>query len=124
MQAPDFEFLKEFESWVFDLQKRITQGLNEVEQEGKFVPHKWKREDGRGHGIASVITGKVLEKGGVNVSSLTIPLNLGLYNTMKEKNDIKSLTPEELKDYEMFACGISCVIHPTNPFVPTTHFNY
>ena len=124
MQAPSVEFLKEFESWVFDLQKRITETLNEIEEDGEFVPHKWERHDGRGHGIASVIEGKILEKGGVNVSSLTIPLNKGLYNTMKEKNDIKTLTEDELKDYEMFACGISSVIHPANPHVPTTHFNY
>ena len=68
--------------------------------------------------------GSTYEKAGVNVSSLRIPLNVGIYNTMKAKNDFRAVTTENVGEYEMYACGLSLVIHPLNPHVPTTHCNY
>ena len=37
---------------------------------------------------------------------------------------MKSIKEEDIDKYDMFACGLSLVIHPINPFVPTTHANY
>jgi len=49
---------------------------------------------------------------------------MGIFNTMKEKSHFKNVTEETVKDHDMWACGISLVIHPLNPHVPTTHANY
>ena len=43
---------------------------------------------------------------------------------MKEKNHMKMINKEDIEKYNMFAWGLSLVIHPLNPFVPTVHANY
>jgi len=43
---------------------------------------------------------------------------------MKEKNHFKNVKEDEINEHDMFACGLSLVIHPINPHVPTTHCNY
>lgn len=60
----------------------------------------------------------------MNVSAITIPLTPGIYATMKEKSHFRSIEKEEIDKHVMFACGLSLVIHPINPHVPTTHCNY
>lgn len=63
--------------------------------------------------------GDVFEKAGVNVSVVKGMLPQGAVQQMKARG--KKLCEGELP---FFAAGISCVIHPRNPYVPTIHFNY
>lgn len=58
----------------------------------------------------------------MNTSKITFPFNEGIAASMKERG--KVFTRDEIKRYNIYANGISLVIHPINPFVPTIHANY
>lgn len=82
-------------------------------------------ENNKGNGSACIVeNGTTFEKAGVNVSQLTIKITQGIYKTMSDQNHMRSISADSLDDYQMFACGLSLVIHPINPFVPTVHANY
>jgi coproporphyrinogen III oxidase len=66
-----------------------------------------------GGGKTRVITnGNVFEKGGVNTSVVYGKVTEAMRTHLKMEGD------------KWFACGLSLVIHPLNPFVPTVHCNY
>lgn len=66
-----------------------------------------------------LFVGKVFEKAGVNVSVVHGILPEKAAQQMKSRGkDFKG------NDLPFFACGISSVIHPRNPYIPTVHFNY
>lgn len=92
---------------------------NEEDPKTKFRVDRWTREEGGG-GVTCVIqNGKTFEKAGVNVSVVHGTLPVDAVRQMKARG--KDLVGKELP---FFAAGISSVIHPTNPHVPTVHFNY
>lgn len=85
----------------------------------KFIVDRWERKEGGG-GITCVLQdGKVFEKAGVNISVVSGNLPPGAVAQMRSRG-------KQLEDGNLpfFAAGISAVIHPTNPMVPTIHFNY
>lgn len=101
-----------FITFIHDLQDRICNELEKLDGVGKFREDKWERNEGGG-GITRVIeNGSVFEKGGVNTSVVYGRLP----DVMKERLKVEH--------EPFFACGISLVIHPLNPFVPTVHANY
>jgi len=63
-------------------------------------------------GITRIFSGDIIEKGGVNFSALTGTLNEKIAAKLKVG-----------KDRVFYATGVSLVIHPVNPFVPTIHMN-
>ena len=76
-----------------------------------------KQIDKGGGGLTKVIQhGNVFEKGGVNTSVV--------YGKLKRKMREVLHIPLSSSEETWFAAGISSVIHPINPFVPTIHFNY
>lgn len=98
------------ESAIKDLQLKICEGLESVDTV-KFISDKWKREGGGG-GITNVIQdGSVFEKGGVNISSV--------HGVMPKEMAERLNTHEQ----QFAACGLSLVIHPFSPRLPTTHMN-
>src|SRR4051812_31391818 len=103
------------ESWIeyiHDLQNTICFALEQADGKAKFIEDKWQRAEG-GSGKTRVISnGKVFEKGGVNTSVVFGKVS----DKMREQ---LGMTSES-----WFACGLSLVIHPFNPFVPTVHCNY
>jgi coproporphyrinogen III oxidase len=99
-------------NYIEDLQNRICTALETVDGEAKFVEDKWEREEGGGGKTRVIANGKVFEKGGVNTSVVFG----GVTNAMK--------TQLKIEGAEWFACGLSLVLHPVNPFVPTVHCNY
>ena len=107
------------ENWIeyiHDLQSRICTALEDMDGEAKFMEDRWERPEGGG-GITRVIAnGKVFEKGGVNTSVVFGEVTEAMKTALK-------LPPVEGKG-SWFACGLSLVIHPLNPFVPTVHCNY
>ena len=57
-----------FEAHIFDLQNRICKGLEHSDTQGQFVEDQWERDGGGGGKTRILNNGKVIEKGGVNVS--------------------------------------------------------
>lgn len=103
------------EQWIefiHDLQNRICAAVEQEDGAAKFVEDEWTR-DGGGGGKTRVITnGNVFEKGGVNTSVVYGKVT----DTMRKALNING--------DQWFAAGLSLVIHPINPFVPTVHCNY
>ncbi|BFZ09847.1 hypothetical protein BsWGS_12886 [Bradybaena similaris] len=132
MAAPitDLEYLKEHrddmkcqvEALIMRIQAEVCQALEkeELEEGGKkFQTDRWLREQGGG-GITCVLQdGTVFEKAGVNISVVTGILPPSAVQQMRARG--KKMKGESLK---FFAAGVSSVVHPRNPHVPTVHFNY
>jgi len=103
---------KTWVDFIHDLQDHICNSLEQCDGKAKFIEDTWQRPEGGG-GITRVISnGNVFEKGGVNTSVV--------------HGEVTNAMRKELKIFgsKWFACGLSLVIHPLNPFVPTVHCNY
>ena len=98
------------EELVKNRQLSIVNALEEIDARS-FHTDTWQR-DGGGGGITKVLQGTVFEKAGVNVSAVH----------GKTPEVIKNQVPES--SAEFYATGISLVIHPVNPMIPTVHANF
>ena len=95
-----------------DLQLRICAALEALDGAGHFGDDAWQREGG-GEGRTRVLmNGAVFEKAGVNFSEVHGQLALEFARQL----------PGEGLDFT--ATGLSLVLHPRNPFVPTVHANF
>jgi len=113
-----------FEEMCRKAQISITKAVEEIDGEGKFQEDCWTRENGGG-GISRVLGGgKVFEKAGVNLSVVygSMPQEALQAATERGVDRAKGMAPGERVPF--FACGLSSVMHPKNPFAPTMHFNY
>lgn len=100
-----------FFTFIRGLQKDICKAIEVFEPEAKFIEDQWERAAGGG-GWSRVLTGQVFEKAGVNVSEVHGPV----------PEVLKGIIPKSAKEF--YATGISLVIHPVNPMIPTTHSNF
>lgn len=102
----------QFTTYIKALQNRITTALAQEDGLALFREDKWQREGGGGGRTRVIENGNVFEKGGVNIS------------------EVFGLLPESMQNQlgvshtDFFACGISLVLHPKNPMVPTVHANF
>lgn len=101
-----------FFNLVRNLQNSICEGLENFEPEAKFIEDTWERPGGGGGWSRVLSGGKTFEKAGVNVSKV--------FGDLPEV--LRDSVPEDTTSF--FATGVSLVIHPVNPMVPTTHANY
>lgn len=102
-----------FNEYISQLQDRITSRLEEIDGKAKFREDLWTRSEGGGGGRTRVIeNGDVFEKGGVNISAVHGPLAPAMQQYFK------------VGEVDFFACGLSLVLHPKNPMVPTVHANW
>ncbi len=99
--------------FIHQLQDDICAALETCDGKSKFFEEKWEREGGGGGKTRVIKDGNVFEKGGVNTSVV--------YGKVTDK--MRKAIPDMHGD-NWFACGLSMVLHPSNPFVPTTHCNY
>lgn len=101
-----------FYAYIQQLQDTITAKLEEVDGKTTFQEDIWKRPEGGGGRTRVIENGAVFEKGGVNISGVhgELPDSMKAYFKVKEGN--------------FFACGLSLVLHPKNPMVPTVHANW
>lgn len=110
MQEINIEAVK---SYLLQLQQNICDGLEAMDQHADFREDRWDRDTG-GSGITRVIEGgNVIEKGGVNFSHV-FGSSLPASATSKRP---------ELAGCSFQAMGVSLVIHPRNPYAPTSHAN-
>lgn len=108
--APDSSAVNAF---LMQLQNHICQALEQLDGSATFAEDSWQREQGGG-GRSRVLTqGAVFEQAGVNFSHVTgeqMPASATAHRP-------------ELAGRSFEAMGVSLVIHPLNPYVPTTHAN-
>jgi coproporphyrinogen III oxidase len=94
------------------LQDRICERLAELDGKASFREDRWSYERGGGGGVTRVIAdGAVFEKGGVNLSAVEGPLSDKIAGRL------------QVEPQDFFATGISLVLHPASPRVPTVHMN-
>ena len=98
---------EKFYDHIVRLQKTICKELEKIDGKGKFFEDKWVREGGGGGNTKILENGELIEKGGVNISKV--------YGILPESMQKQLNT----KDNKFFACGLSLVIHPKNPMIPT-----
>ena len=101
-----------FYNYILQLQDQITSTLETVDGKGAFTEDLWKREGGGGGRTRVIQDGAVFEKGGVNISAVHGELPEAMQAYFK------------VNDCDFFACGLSLVLHPKNPMVPTVHANF
>lgn len=105
--------LARVQQFLQQLQDSICASLEQADGEATFVEDAWQRAEGGG-GKSRVLTGgKVFEQAGVNYSHV-FGANMPASATAHRA---------ELAGRSFNACGVSLVIHPNNPYVPTTHAN-
>lgn len=89
--------------------------------ESRFQVDRWTRKEGGG-GITCILQdGHVFEKAGVNISVVSGSLPPPAVAQMRARGKKNFGEGQSLP---FFAAGVSAVIHPRNPMVPTIHFNY
>ncbi len=101
-----------FYTYIENLQNTITAKLEEVDGKANFKEDIWQRPEGGGGRTRVIENGNVFEKGGVNISKVhgELPKSMQTYFGVEDAN--------------FFACGLSLVLHPKNPMVPTVHANW
>jgi coproporphyrinogen III oxidase len=105
--------INSIKNYLSDLQNRICQFIKKEEDFQEFIEDEWVHTEGGG-GLSRIMTdGKVIEKAGVNFSHVhgrSLP-------------QAAVIRRPELTNNPFQALGVSAVIHPRNPYVPTTHMN-
>lgn len=105
-------FKEDWIRYIENLQDRICAALEAADGRAVFQEDKWQREGGGGGRTRVINNGEVFEKGGVNSSVV----HGSVTDTMRRQLGMEGDS--------WFACGLSLVVHPFNPFVPTTHANW
>lgn len=101
-----------FVNHLKQLQNNICAALEKIDGSARFQEDLWDRPEGGGGRTRVIRNGNVFENGGVNIS------------------EVHGKLPESIKESfgvdhnNFFATGISIVLHPINPYVPTSHCNY
>ena len=99
-------------NYIQDLQNSICAALEQIDGKAKFAEDKWERAEGGGGFSRIISNGNIFEKGGVNISIVHGELPRAMQDAFK------------VNESNFFAAGLSLVIHPANPFVPTVHANW
>lgn len=99
-------------AYIYKLQDAICNGVEALDGDARFITDEWERPDGGGGRTKVIAGGPVIEKGGVNTSVVWGNVT----DTMR--------TQLKLEGRKWFAAGLSLVIHPRNPYVPTVHANW
>jgi coproporphyrinogen III oxidase len=108
----DFD-IEPVHSYFLELQDRICTALEQEDGQASFREDRWQREAGGGGRSRVLSEGALFEKGGVNFSLVagdSLPATA-------------SAQRPELAGRSYQAMGVSLVMHPRNPFVPTSHAN-
>jgi coproporphyrinogen III oxidase len=99
--------------FFFALQDEICAALEKLDGGARFTEDLWQREEGGGGRTRVMEAGSLFEKAGVNFSEV--------HGMFDESFAIRLPVGEGM---DFFATGISLVLHPLNPFVPTVHANF
>lgn len=100
-------------AFLLDLQDRLCKALEAADGQARFIEDDWERPTGGGGRTRVMEEGALFEKGGVNFSHVfgeNLPPSA-------------SAARPQLAGRSFHAMGVSWVLHPRNPHVPTTHGN-
>ena len=100
-------------AYLLDLQDRICHALESEDGEATFLEDSWEREEGGGGRSRVMEGGHIFEKAGINFSDV-LGSQLPASATAKRP---------QFAGVSFRAMGVSLVVHPSNPHVPTTHMN-
>ncbi len=105
--------VEQVKNYLLNLQQNICQALEQLDGRAQFFEDCWQRDSGGG-GISRIMQkGQIFAKAGVNFSHVNgdhLP-------------PAASVQRQELAGCSFHALGVSLVIHPENPYVPTSHAN-
>jgi coproporphyrinogen III oxidase len=102
----------ELADFLLALQRDLCAALEELDGGGRFGTHRWDRAGGGGGVTRVVEDGAVLEKAGVNFSDVHGTVDPALAAALPGDGA------------EFTAVGLSLVLHPRSPMIPTTHANF
>ena len=106
----------QFHQHVINLQNEITNALLAIDPKIEIITDPWERLDHKGQpgggGITRAFQGEIIENAGVNTSKVYGAIDPEFAKKLGGTGDT------------MWACGISLIIHPKNPKVPTVHANF
>ncbi|PHM38298.1 Coproporphyrinogen-III oxidase, aerobic [Xenorhabdus innexi] len=105
--------ISQVKNFFLSLQDEICKQLERLDDHSHFIEECWQREEGGGGRSRVLTSGKVFEQAGVNfshVSGDSLPSSATAHRP-------------ELSGRSYQAMGVSLVIHPLNPYVPTSHAN-
>jgi coproporphyrinogen III oxidase len=100
-------------AWLAGLQEELAAALERADGRARFSRDRWQRAEGGGGESRVIRDGDLLEQGGVNfseVSGASLPASA-------------TAARPALAGARFTATGVSLVLHPKNPHVPTTHLN-
>ena len=109
----EHRYLAVVKAYFLDLQDAICAQLEAADGQAKFQEDRWQRAEGGGGRTRIIQNGGVFEQGGVNFSHVfgaEMPASATAHRP-------------ELAGRSFHACGVSLVLHPHNPHVPTSHAN-
>lgn len=106
--------VEEIESFFKTLQDNICKAIEDEDGLGKFSEDNWEHHSGGGGRTRLIQNGHVIQKGGVNFSSVRGEVHPRLRQQMNLG---------EHDDFRFTATGVSIVMHPSNPNVPIIHMN-
>ncbi len=101
-----------FTNWIHDTQDRICKALESADGKSGFREDNWERDGGGGGRSRVIEKGNIFEKGGVNTSTV----NGELPDIIRKRFGVTQ--------GRFHACGISLVLHPESPMIPTVHANF
>ncbi|MBS9434616.1 oxygen-dependent coproporphyrinogen oxidase [Photorhabdus hainanensis] len=110
MNTPNINQIKSF---FLSLQDEICRQLEQADGTAKFTEQCWQREKGGGGRSRIMKEGSIFEQAGVNFSHVSGDIL---------PSSATALRPE-LAGRHYQAVGVSLVIHPLNPYIPTSHAN-
>ena len=105
--------IERVKKYLLGLQDSICRGLEEEDGKGRFEEDVWQRKAGGGGRTRVLAQGDVFEQAGVNFSHV-------FGNRLPPS---ATAARPELEGRDFQALGISLVIHPRNPYIPTSHAN-
>jgi coproporphyrinogen III oxidase len=105
--------IEPIKDYLLQLQERITCALVDMDDKLELIEDEWQRPEGGGGRSRVMRNGKIFEQAGINFSHVHgsgLPASATAHRL-------------ELTGRSFEAVGDSLVIHPLNPYVPTTHMN-
>ncbi len=112
-ELPSNEKIEQVKAFLLKLQDNICQTLELSDGKARFIEDNWEREQGGGGRTRVMTNGAVIEQGGVNFSHV--------YGDQMPAS--ATAARPELAGRRFQAMGVSLVIHPHNPYIPTSHAN-